>query len=142
MNKKHLIAPPTRALLAILATIAAVFFGAHSASAFTINQPRVLFMHAQGQQGYNQQGIAVDAVRQRAFVPDLSGNRGTAWDLSRLTQNQQAVNVLGQPDFTTSTPATTATGLNQPAGIAYDAVHSRLFVAAQWDRFCLCSVVI
>jgi DNA-binding beta-propeller fold protein YncE len=36
--------------------------------------------------------------------------------------------VLGQPDFTSNTPAATQNGMNNPVGVAYDSTNSRLCV--------------
>lgn len=43
--------------------------------------------------------------------------------------NQAAINVLGQPDFGTNTPGTTATIMNGPTSVAVDPVSHKVFVA-------------
>lgn len=42
---------------------------------------------------------------------------------------ENAANVLGQAGYTTSTAATTQSGMSLPYGVAYDATYQRLFVA-------------
>ena len=46
-----------------------------------------------------------------------------------ITDGMPATYVLGQPDFTTATAATTSTGMNSPEGVAYDPTEDRLLVA-------------
>ena len=74
-------------------------------------------------------GLAYDAVNGRLFVSQQTGNRVTVYNVSSITDGQNATNVLGQPNFTTPTAATTQNGASAPQGIAYDSVNSRLFVA-------------
>lgn len=48
---------------------------------------------------------------------------------AQWTNSQNAQYVVGQPDFTSWAQATTATGLNNPSGIAVDTVNSKLYIA-------------
>jgi hypothetical protein len=48
-----------------------------------------------------------------------------------IADGENAVNVLGQADFTGSNSADTQAGLSSPGGLAYDAAGQRLFVAEQ-----------
>lgn len=64
--------------------------------------------------------LAFDAVRRYLFIADTGNNRVLVYDVAAIADGENAINVLGQANFTTSTPATTQTGLRSPAGIAYD----------------------
>jgi len=64
----------------------------------------------------------------RLFVGDTSNHRLMVFNVAAVTNGEAAVNVLGQPTFTTNTAATAQTGLRSPRGVAVDA-SSRLFVA-------------
>lgn len=77
----------------------------------------------------NPQGLAYDSTNNRLFVSDLTGNRVLVFDVSSITNGQNAVNVLGQSDFTSTTGTSTQSGMNGPGGMDYDSTNSRLFVA-------------
>jgi sugar lactone lactonase YvrE len=51
------------------------------------------------------------------YVSDTGNNRILVFDVSAITNGELAVNVLGQPDFTSNTPATTRNGLRSPRGL-------------------------
>ena len=76
-------------------------------------------------------------VGQYFFVPDSSTNDGNTsnrimiWDVASITNGENAVNVLGQANFTSSSAATTVSGLNTPYGLDWDSTNNRLFVADQ-----------
>src|SRR5262249_4570057 len=55
--------------------------------------------------------------------------RVLVFDTTTIANGMAAVNVLGEPDFTTTTAATARNRLRRPLGVAYDGVHERLFVA-------------
>lgn len=76
-------------------------------------------------------GLAYDEVNSRLFVSENSGNRVKVFDVSTIVNNEPAINILGQSDFTASTSANTQTGLNSPQDLEYDSVNSRLFVSEQ-----------
>ena len=81
----------------------------------------------------------------RVFVSDGWGNRILVFAAhpDRMRNGPEAIAVLGQPNFTSITPATTAVGINldtrvgtgitptrpRGTGLAYDPVHDRLFVS-------------
>ncbi|MEK7765147.1 MAG: beta-propeller fold lactonase family protein, partial [bacterium] len=74
--------------------------------------------------------LAYDSTNQRLFVADYTNNRVLAYNLADgLTNGEAAIGVLGQSSFTTSTLATTATGMINPIGLAYDSTNQRLFVS-------------
>lgn len=83
-----------------------------------------------GQTGFaSPQDLYADSAGGRLFVADYSNNRVLIFDISgTITNNMNAVAVLGQPDFTTVTAGTTAGKMDAPSDIALDAVHHRLFV--------------
>src|SRR5579864_1982287 len=53
----------------------------------------------------------------------------TGRPLLAFTNGQSATYVLGQPNLGTVAPTLSQTGMDLPAGVAYDADHRRLFVA-------------
>lgn len=74
-------------------------------------------------------GIAVDPTTGKVFVGDLNRNRILRFpDFHTLTSGAAAEAVLGQPDFTQSSPATTQTGLKTVFAISID-TQGRLWVA-------------
>lgn len=79
---------------------------------------------------------AVDTVNHRLFVSDAANNRVLVFNLnsSNIPLDLTADKVLGQADFTSQNSGTTASTMSAPYGLAYDAVHNRLFVAneANW----------
>ena len=89
--------------------------------------------------------VTYDPHHKRAFVSDGWGNRIMVFDAhpDRLKNGPGAIAVLGQPDFTSTTPATSRAGINldtrvgtgitptrpRGTGLAYDPVHDRVFVS-------------
>jgi sugar lactone lactonase YvrE len=75
-------------------------------------------------------GVQYDSQNSRLFVDDASNSRVLVFNVatSTITNGENASYVLGQPNFTSSTAATTQSGMRQPEGGAYDSVHNRLFV--------------
>jgi sugar lactone lactonase YvrE len=53
---------------------------------------------------------------------------------AQYTNGQAASTVLGQPNFTTSTAATTQSGFTTPAGIAVDSTTGKVFVADEGNN--------
>lgn len=80
---------------------------------------------------YQPADIAMDALHHRLFVGDAYNNRVLVYNLNtdNSLPDRAPDNVLGQADFVSTGAATTQSGMNQPNGLAYDAVHDRLFVA-------------
>lgn len=75
-------------------------------------------------------GLAFDSVGNRLFVAQLLANRVTVFDTASITDGENAVNVLGQANFTDSNGNNnTNTGLNNPEGLDIDTAGNRLFVA-------------
>jgi DNA-binding beta-propeller fold protein YncE len=74
-------------------------------------------------------GMNFDSTNSRLFVAQGGSNRIAVYDVTAITDGENATNVLGQPGFTTSAAATTQNGMNTPRGLAYDSSGTRLFVA-------------
>jgi DNA-binding beta-propeller fold protein YncE len=75
-------------------------------------------------------GVIYDSAHQRLFVSDGPNNRVMVFDVTSVTNGEAAINVLGQPDFTSSrSGGLTRSGLNTPNGLGYDVTRQRLFVA-------------
>ena len=74
-------------------------------------------------------GLAYDSTNSRLFVADNGNSRVLVYDVSIVTNGENATNVLGQADFISDGAATTQSGLDGPRGLAYDSSGSRLFVA-------------
>ncbi len=74
-------------------------------------------------------GLAYDPTGKRLFVAQTTGNRVTIYDVTTITDGEDAVNVLGQSSYTVATAATTQAGVNVPTGVAYDDATDRLYVA-------------
>jgi DNA-binding beta-propeller fold protein YncE len=74
-------------------------------------------------------GVAYDSANSRLFVGDGGNRRVLVYDVTAITDGENAVNVLGQEDFTTNTAVLDQDGMSGPRGVAYDAGNNRLFVA-------------
>jgi len=75
-------------------------------------------------------------VGHRLFVSDYYNHRVLVFDLDTNNNfvDRTADHVLGQPNFTSNDPTTTATGLIYPHGLTYDVTGQRLFVADQHNH--------
>jgi DNA-binding beta-propeller fold protein YncE len=75
-------------------------------------------------------GLAVDEAGQRLFLSDGKNNRVVVYDVRReiLKNAPEAIGVLGQPTFESTTPQAGARGMYDPGHLAFDPVHQRLFV--------------
>ena len=77
---------------------------------------------------YGPTGIAYDLENEKLFVADTNNNRIMIFDVFSISNGENAVNVLGQPNFTASDPGTTQSGLDSPFSLDYDSVNHILFV--------------
>jgi DNA-binding beta-propeller fold protein YncE len=77
---------------------------------------------------YRPEDIAIDTATDRMFVVQSEAHRVTVYDISSITDGEAATAVLGQADFTSSTQATTASGMSYPVSVAYDSANDYLFV--------------
>ncbi len=74
-------------------------------------------------------GLAYDSIGDRLFVSDSVNMRVLVYDTAVIADGENAVNVLGQADFSAAISTTTQYSLSQPAGLTYDLTNNRLFVA-------------
>ncbi len=74
-------------------------------------------------------GMAIDPKGRRAFVSDGGNNRILVFDIhkDRLRSGAEALDVIGQPDFTSSEARLGPGGLNAPGHLAFDPDGNRLF---------------
>lgn len=85
-----------------------------------------------GRTGIGSSGQAiVDDERQLLFYTDRANNRVMIWNIDpdNLESGQEAMAVIGQPDFNSTTPQEGAQGLQGPNFIAYDPEQQVLFVS-------------
>jgi len=76
-------------------------------------------------------GLAYDASNQRLYVADYQNNRVLLQSVApgSVANGQNAANVFGQSSFTTNTAATTQSGLDTPAGLAFNPSNSQLYIS-------------
>lgn len=75
-------------------------------------------------------GVAVDPVSGTVFVSDRNNSRILRYESTTAVQSgAAAIGVLGQPNFTSLTVATSQSGLRNPGGIWFDVNTGRLWVA-------------
>jgi hypothetical protein len=82
-------------------------------------------------------GITYDEVHDRLFVADYLNSRVLVFDTAVVNDYEDAVHVLGQPDFITNSPSPSisANKIYQPVSISYDTAGDRLFVGGDnWGR--------
>jgi len=89
--------------------------------------------------------VTYDSAHKRIFVSDGWGNRVMVFDAhpDRINNGANAIAALGQPDFKTTTPSRTRSGIDfdtrvgtgitpgrpRGTGLAYDPVHNRIFAS-------------
>jgi len=78
---------------------------------------------------YYPKSLAFDATNNRLFVGDRSNYRILVFNVASITNGENAVNVLGQANFTAGDYVTTQSGMKTPWGLAYDSANSLLFAA-------------
>ena len=74
-------------------------------------------------------GVTYDATNNLLFVAQAGAHRVTVYDVAEITNGENAINVLGQANFTSSGAATTQAGMHTPQDVAYDPTNDRLFVS-------------
>ena len=77
----------------------------------------------------NPSGLALDTGRQLLYVADTSGSRVIVYNVATVTTGENAVNVLGQPNYTSTTNALTAAGLRYPTHVEFAKDRNLLFVS-------------
>jgi uncharacterized protein YjiK len=80
------------------------------------------------------ESLAYDANNNRLFVVSHNFNRVEVFDVSTITNGMNASYVLGQPNFTSSTAATSQSGMSFPSSLAYDSLNDRLFVGERTNN--------
>ena len=78
---------------------------------------------------FSPQGVASDGTE--LYVADGGNNRVLVWSTWPTVTQQAADLVLGQPDFTTSTPGSSATNNKGPSRLFFDG--TRLFVSDPYN---------
>ena len=78
---------------------------------------------------YYPYGIAYDSSNSALFVAESSNNRITVFDVASITNGEDAIGELGQPDFTTPGGGTTQNTFSSPQGLVYNTSNNTLFVA-------------
>jgi DNA-binding beta-propeller fold protein YncE len=73
-------------------------------------------------------GLAYSPADKRLFLTDEGNNRVIAFDVAAITNEERAINVLGQTNFTAMGASLSPSGMAIPTGVAYDPSHLRLFV--------------
>src|SRR5205085_1315827 len=78
----------------------------------------------------NPVGLAYDSVHDRLFVADQNNLRVLVFDTIAISDGEDAVNVLGEPNFITINTGNTvsATRIGPVNQLAYDSTNDRLFV--------------
>ncbi len=75
--------------------------------------------------------IAYDAARNRLFATDSGSNRVLVFDVTTVTDGQDATHVLGQVNFTDTISAASDSNFSYPTGVSFDPSKQRLFVSDQ-----------
>ncbi len=76
-------------------------------------------------------GVAFDSVNNRLFVSEYTGSRVKVFDVATIVNGENAINVIGQADFTSNTTATTQAGLSNPGDVVLDTARQHLYVMDQ-----------
>ena len=77
----------------------------------------------------NPRELKYDGINNRLYVAEQSNNRVLVFDVSSITNGQNAIFVLGQPDYTTKVANTTQNGLNAPYAVELATSTQKLYVA-------------
>src|SRR3989338_2891068 len=79
-------------------------------------------------------GLVYDEVNNYLFVVDNGANRVMVFDVSSISNNENAIYVLGQSNFTSSDTATTQSGMNDVTDVAVDSTNEKLFVSENGNK--------
>lgn len=72
-------------------------------------------------------GLALDSTTNYLYVADFANSRVMVFDVASITNGENAVAVLGQPNFTSNGAALSASTMNSPGAVAVDSANKRLF---------------
>ncbi len=106
-------------------------------ASYVLGQPDFTsFASANTQAGLNNPyALSLDSTNNRLFVGERSpGHKVKVFDVATIVNGENAINVLGQPDFTSASAANTQAGLNSVLGVAFDSTNNRLFVSEDAHR--------
>jgi len=84
--------------------------------------------------GGGPEGLDYDSANTRLFVTDTGDSRVMIFNVATgtIADGENASNELGQPSgasaFTSSTAATTQSGMNAPLGVTYDSTNNQVYV--------------
>lgn len=78
---------------------------------------------------YGASGLAFDPATNRLFTSSYWAHRVVVFDVASVTDGENAINVLGQSNFTGASARSTQSGMNYPVGLSFRPTTSRLFVA-------------
>jgi DNA-binding beta-propeller fold protein YncE len=73
--------------------------------------------------------LAYDSNNDYLYVVDSENYRVLVYDVSSITNGENAINVLGQADFISAEATTTQNGMSSPTGVAISSDGNTLFVA-------------
>jgi len=73
-------------------------------------------------------GLEIDTENSRLYVGENTNDRVLVFDISTIVNGEDAVAVLGQPDFTTTGETVTQVSTRNPNGLAFDSNNNRLYV--------------
>jgi hypothetical protein len=81
-------------------------------------------------------GMGFDPLHNWLFTAEQPTNRVMIWDVNpaTLANNQDAIGVLGQINYTSNVTATTQKGMNWPDEPKYDPINDRVFVADEHNN--------
>ncbi|MBI3071966.1 MAG: beta-propeller fold lactonase family protein [Deltaproteobacteria bacterium] len=79
-------------------------------------------------------GLSYDPGSQRLFVADQYNNRILVFDLTEIDAGEPATNVLGQPDFTSSSSDAGDRAMWYPQDVEFSPRDQRLFVADKYNH--------
>lgn len=79
-------------------------------------------------------GLAFNSANNSLYVSDYGDYRVLIFDASSVSNNENALYVLGQSDFTGLQSGATKKNMCTPSGLAYNSVSGTLFVADECDN--------
>ncbi len=74
-------------------------------------------------------GSVYDPSTKRLYVSDYDNNRVVIFDLTTVTNDEPAIHVLGQADFSSSSPNTAVNRMDTPTALAIDSDNQILYVS-------------
>ncbi len=78
---------------------------------------------------YTPRGLAFDTTRKLLFVSQYSSNRVSVFDVNDISNNEDAVCVIGQSGATSTISGASSSTMSGPMGLYYDNASTTLYVA-------------